>query len=138
MKKRFLLFLAWLHEYFHHPLENVRQANPVKPRKLYHNFGNICMAVPHTHAETTYLAKWPDRALSRTLLLQAIHSPNPLVEMDNMYSLPQDPNVDAPSYCNFCDFYRCGLPCPAFNRLADGSPVCETHKYIIIKHAQKA
>ena len=41
---------------------------------------------------------------------------------------------DVPAHCNFCDFYRYGIPCPLHNRFRDGSPVCDTHKYIIIKH----
>lgn len=133
MKHRYYLFLAWLHEYFHHPLPNIRSARVIVPRRLYSNFGNVCVAVPHSHEEKCALVKWPSRALPPTLLHQALHAPNPIAEIDNLYTLHIE-NVDVPSYCNLCDFYRYAIPCPFYNVLRNGQPVCNTHKYIIIRH----
>ena len=38
-----------------------------------------------------------------------------------------------PARCRLCDFNEKSIPCPFFNELADGSTVCDTHKYVIIK-----
>ena len=125
-----------MHDYFKHPLPNVRTAPYIKPKRLYHNFGHPCVCLSHTEQEQTRLRKWPDRALPLPLLLQAAHTPQPLHEMDNIYDtlFTKIKTEDVPAHCNFCDFYKCGLPCPLNNVLANGKPVCLTHKYIIIKN----
>lgn len=136
MKKKLYLLLAWLREYFKHPIENIRTADPIVPNRTYRNFGNICICVPYTSEEIYYLAKWPEYALPLTLVLQASHSGNTLRELDNMYSSLYDhvPKSQVPSKCVLCDFYKSGIPCPLNNHFKDGSTACDTHKYIIIKH----
>lgn len=103
MKRKIYLFIAWLHEYFKHPLQNVRTADYIVPKRLYDNFGNVCICVPHTHGEHKHLQRWPDRALPLPLLLQAYHSPEPLHELDNMYSQLYNKikTDDIPAHCNF-------------------------------------
>lgn len=137
MKRKIYLFLAWLHDYFKHPLPNARNADYIKPNTLYRNFGNICVCVRRTAAEENHLRRWPDMALPVPLLLQALHSAHPMSELDAIYArlfnIIEAPDI--PSHCNFCDFYIHGIPCPLHNHFANGVEVCNTHKYIIIKRA---
>lgn len=137
MNRKLYLFRAWMHDYFHHPLPNIRTADPIVPRRLYLNFGNLCVCEPHSPAEARHLRKWGPHALPLPLLLQALHSPSPMDEIDMMYDkLSNKLQLDnIPAHCNLCDFYRCGIPCPLHNQLRDGSPVCTSHKYVILKHA---
>ena len=40
---------------------------------------------------------------------------------------------DLPVRCQLCAFNEKAIPCPYFNLLAEGSKVCDTYKYVIIK-----
>jgi len=157
----FDLFRSWLHDYFKHPLENIRQARPIIPGRLYSNFGNICKAVPMTDEELAFVA-----AHKFALPLGVLTAvPGASIQfMEDLYSELGDEKEELdtqtgdlnelykkqkelqrtqlrisfddgiPSRCNLCDFHKNGIPCPLYNILKDGSTVCDTHKYIIIKH----
>lgn len=135
MKKQhyFDLLRLWMRNYFKHPVENIRQAKPIVPGRLYRNFGNICKAVPMTASELRYVKECEGyEALSPYLLKDLDKSGNGL---SSLRELQQKGAEDAvPVRCNLCDFYKYGIPCPVHNVLADGSTVCDTHRYIIIKH----
>lgn len=139
MKKRYYfdLLRIWQREYFKHPVENIRQAKPIIPGHLYHNFGNICKAVPMSASELRYVAGFSEyEALSPYLLRDIDKSGNGL---ESIIELQKEGGEDAvPVRCNLCDFYKYGIPCPVHNVLADGSTVCDSHKYIIIKRAPHA
>ena len=113
-----ILELIWvrIRKYFRHPLEDLRQANPVVPGRLYSNFGYVCKAVPYTREE-------------RRLIGCSIEE------------LPEDMQRSAakweevPVHCLLCDFQKKGVPCPLYNVLADGRTVCDTHRYVIIKNS---
>ena len=135
MKKLYLdLFRLWVRSYFKHPLENIRQANPIIPNRIYHNFGNACKAVPLSSAELKYISESSKyHALPPCLLKDIDKSGNGL---HSIRELQQHCGEDGiPVRCNFCDFHKNGVPCPVCNVLKDGSTVCDTHKYIIIKPA---
>lgn len=125
------LFRAWLHDYFRHPLPSLRAAITVHPRRLYAYFGRIVKAVPLSRSERALIDAHP-LALPLPLLREARREHDPLAAMCARYALPAASD-DIPSRCNFCDFYLHGLPCPNCNTLPDGSTVCDTHRYIIIK-----
>jgi len=133
MKKPYYdLFRIWLRQYFKHPIENIRQANPVVPRRIYHNFGNICKTVPLSSSELKYIRESDDcHALSPYLLKDLDKCGNSLQSMRELQQHTGEYGV--PVRCNFCDFYKHGLPCPVHNVLADGTTVCDTHRYVIIK-----
>lgn len=67
---------------------------------------------------------------------------SPVGELNELYKKQKElqraqlciPDDGIPSRCNLCDFHKLGIPCPLYNVLKDGSTVCDTHKYIIIKH----
>lgn len=119
---------AWLREYFRHPLENLRQANPVQPKRLYNYFGYTVKLLPMSSDERKALKSWPDMALPPNILAN-MHA---LSAISRFYD--ENPvQSDIPARCNFCGIYRKSLPCPYFNILADGSTACEHGKYVIIK-----
>lgn len=124
----------WLREYFRHPVENIRQARPIIPNTFYRNFGNVCKAVPYTADELRYVRESQGcEALSPYLLRDLEKSGNGL---QSIRELQQKGGTDSvPPQCNLCDFYKWGLPCPLYNTLPDGSQVCDSHRYIIIKRA---
>lgn len=135
MKKRYYdLFRLWMREYFKHPLENIRQAKPIVPGRLYSNFGNACKAVPMTERERQ-LVREADGALPFELLRDLKASEHTCRQLRHLYELPDIAQREIPSRCSLCDFYRQGIPCPLYNVLKDGSTVCDTHRYIIIKPA---
>jgi len=115
------LDLIWLRirEYFKHPAEDIRQANPIIPGRLYSNFGYICKAVMGTHGAipSCMLSDKGNTDLKNLRQLHTVVAEKP----------------DLPARCNLCDFYKEGLPCPVYNLLKDGTVVCDTHKYVILK-----
>lgn len=128
----FDLMRLWLRNYFKHPVENIRQANPIIPGRLYHNFGNVCKAVPMSASELRYVRECSDyEALSPYLLKDIDKSGNGIASIRELQQKGGEDSV--PVRCNFCDFYKNGIPCPVHNVLADGTTVCDTHRYIIIK-----
>lgn len=141
MKKHYFdLFRLWLREYFKHPLENIRQANPIVPGRLYRNFGNVCKAVPLTRQEQALIREM--KVTDHGEIVPS-HTPEALMElarsahgnhrMVKEYQALFDKEDNVPPRCLFCDFHRMGIPCPIHNILANGSTVCDSHKYIIIK-----
>lgn len=149
MNKYFIdLVRLWLYDYFKHPVENIRQANPIIPGRLYRNFGNICKAVPFTREERRFLddaqaalleaaKNVPDAATSGI-------SPDGLIEMvrlsgGNLKSIEgvriDTAKSDLPPKCYICDFHYKGIPCPIVNALKDSSCVCDSYRYVIIKQA---
>ena len=153
MKKHYFdLFKLWLRTYFKHPLENIRQANPVVPGRLYYNFGNVCKAVKYNEVEQKVI----DEAEAAILEASVINpdnssmsfSPEGILEMvRSVHGDVSDVDVlrqaisehdDTPPRCMLCDFHKLGIPCPIYNQLKDGSTVCDTHRYVIIKQAPHA
>ena len=65
---------AWLREYFRHPLENLRQANPVQPKRLYNYFGYTVKLLPMSSDERKALQHWPDMALPPNILAKSSSS----------------------------------------------------------------
>ena len=131
--------LIWLavRQYFKHPVENIRQADPIKPARLYENYGYICKAVPYNAIEQAKVnADDYDRSLSLDdkLLLELVRSKG-LRNKEGIESLQRDAleASSTPVSCQLCDFAKTGIPCPLYNRLKDGSTVCDTHKYVILK-----
>ncbi len=135
MKKRYFdLFQLWVREYFKHPLENIRQAKPIVPGRLYSNFGNACKAIPMTERERKLVRDTDALGALPFELLSDVKDAD-IRQLKNLYELPDVAQRDIPSRCSLCDFYRRGIPCPLYNVLKNGSTVCDTHKYIIIKPA---
>ena len=131
------LDLLWLRirEYFKHPAEDIRTANPVVPGRLYSSFGYIVKAEPLTEREALFIKQSANRgALPIELLRDIKHSPDAIKQIAQLQEMPGLSLTDLPSRCNFCDFHRQGLPCPIYNILQDGSVVCDSHKYIILKN----
>ncbi len=131
------LELLWLRvrEYFKHPAEDIRQANPIVPKRLYYCFGNIVKAVPLSEAEKEFikLSGESGGALPVELLRDLKFNKNKVGQLLQLQQMPNMPQSGLPARCNFCDFYLNGLPCPLFNILKNGETVCDTHKYIILK-----
>ena len=137
MKKNYIdLFRLWLRNYFKHPVENIRQANPIVPGRLYHNFGNACKAVAMTERERQLIRQTEKLGALPIELLRDIKEYD-LRQVRQLYSLPDVSQKEIPSRCSLCDFYKKGVPCPLFNILKDGSTVCDTHRYVIIKPAPR-
>ena len=135
MKHRLDLLRLWLRSYFGHPVESIRQADPVIPGRFYRNFGNICKAVPYTADEQQYVKESQGcEALSPYLLRDLEKAGNGLQSLRELQKQGGDQSV--PPQCNLCDFYKWGVPCPLVNALADGSNVCDTHRYVIIKRVK--
>lgn len=141
-KHYFDLFRLWLQTFFKHPVENIRQANPIIPGRLYHNFGNICKAKPYRPAELDKI-----NSIQKSAMPFQSHDPDALLHIVRsvqgnkdavsaiQQSLSSEDNL--PPRCMFCDFHLRGVPCPIYNTLADGSTVCDTHRYIIIRPVSK-
>lgn len=130
------LDLLWLkvRTYFKHPAEDIRQANPIIPGRLYDNFGYICKAVPLSAPERLYIKQSENRgALPIELLRDIKPGKDMLNQIRQLEDITGLTATDLPARCNFCDFYHQGVICPLYNRLADGSVVCDTHKYVILK-----
>lgn len=135
--------LLWLRirEYFKHPAEDIRQAHPIVPGRLYTNFGYICKAVPYSRKEKELLEKIKaEKSDGRTDLLYDTISKE-VFGFSMRGATENDPIQeevarlnDLDCSCFFCDFHRKSIPCPLYNSLEDGSPVCDTHKYVIIKN----
>ena len=126
--------LIWLRirEYFKHPVEDLRQAKPIVPGRLYSNFGYVCKAKPLSKEEIGYISAMSDlNALPACLFYD-----RPINDVDRLRQLHGmvTETTDAPVRCEFCDLYRLGLPCPVYNMLEDGSVVCDTNKYVILKN----
>lgn len=151
MKPYFDLLRLWLREYFKHPVENIRQANPIVPGRLYRNFGNICKAVPYTNEQTALLEE-EKRVKLKAASAKVVEdtssgspsgiSPEGALEMirtsggnkkiaEELQMIFQQGNLEAK--CAFCDFDKKGIPCPIHNKLPNGRCVCDTHRYVIIK-----
>ena len=127
------LDLIWLRirEYFKHPAEDIRQANPIIPGRLYSNFGYICKAVKHTAAEKSYLQDMGTHGAIPSCMLSDKGNTD-LKNLRQLHTVVAE-KPDLPARCNLCDFYKEGLPCPVYNLLKDGTVVCDTHKYVILK-----
>lgn len=135
MNKKLDLLWLRIREYFKHPAEDIRQANPIVPGRLYSSFGYICKAVPLTEREKLFIKQTENvGALPVELVRDMKHGDDVVKQIAELNNMPDMPHTDLPSRCNFCDFYRSGIPCPFFNILADGSTVCDSHKYIILKN----
>ena len=131
------LDLIWLRirEYFKHPAEDIRQEEQIVPGRIYSNFGYICKAVPMTSREKTYLERHADDgALPVELLRDHGDRAQTVGELEQYRLIPGLPKADLPARCDLCDFYRKSIPCPIYNTLKDGSVVCDTNRYIIIKN----
>lgn len=140
------LDLLWLkiRQYFKHPVENIRQAVPIKPGRLYENYGYICKAVPYTAREQLLVNadlandEQERMALDSDILLEQVKAVG-IRNTDDIQRLQQEASEvsTAAVSCQLCDFAKVGLPCPIYNQLKDGSTVCDTHKYIILKRPEK-
>ena len=138
-----LLWLA-IRQFFKHPVENIRQANPIKPGRLYENYGYICKAVPYTPREQILVNNYLNTdekagiALDSDILLEQVKALG-IRNTDEIKRLQQEAAMasNTPVCCQLCDFAREGIPCPIYNQLKDGTSVCDTHKYIILKTPKK-
>lgn len=131
-----LLWLA-IRKYFKHPAENLRQASPIQPGRLYENFGYICKAVPYTKDELQAVnndKRDDSPGLDEEMLLEIVKSKG-LRDKAGIAALQRDAleASSTPASCRFCDLARYHLPCPLYNTLKDGTTVCDTHKYVILK-----
>jgi hypothetical protein len=108
MEKFLDLINAWAHEYFKHPLPDIRVTKAIKPGKLYQHYGYIIKAVPLSKKEVNAIK----------------------------YEKKKYGNTDKPSAkCQQCPLYK-NLPCPLYNTLKNGKTVCDYNRYKIIKNAQ--
>ena len=132
------LDLLWLkvRTYFKHPAEEIRQARPIVPGRLYTSFGYICKAIPLTAKERLFLQQTENIGALPIELLRDINPNQDMVHQISQLNTLDIPHTDLPSRCNFCAFHHRGLPCPFYNILKDGTTVCDTHKYIILKEQQ--
>ena len=134
MNRTFDLLWLRIREYFKHPAEDIRQAKPIVPGRLYTSFGYIVKAVPLSERERLFIKQSEKAGALPVELLRDIDSGGDIIrQIIQLHVMPDIPNTGLPSRCNFCDFYRKGLPCPVYNILKDGSVVCDTNKYIILK-----
>jgi hypothetical protein len=130
------LDLLWLkvRTYFKHPAEEIRQVKPIIPGRVYTSFGYIVKAVPLTEREKLFIKQTENRGALPIELLRDIKPDSDMVkQLSQLQEIPGMQSSELPSRCNFCDFYHNGLPCPIYNILQDGSVVCDSHKYVIIK-----
>ncbi len=131
------LDLLWLkvRTYFKHPADDIQQANPVVPGRLYTSFGYICKAVPLNKEELSFIQQTKDTGALPVELLRDIKPGADVIrQIRQLQDITGLNTSDLPSRCNFCAFYHKGLPCPIYNMLQDGSTVCDTHKYVILKN----
>ena len=141
MNRTFDLIWLRIREYFKHPAEDLRQACPVVPGRLYKNFGYVCKAVPYNKKEREVIEKiQSENKDGRTDTLYDMVS-NEVFGCSLRAAAPNDPIQeevarlnDLDIHCFFCDFHRKSIPCPIYNTLSDGSCVCESHKYVILKN----
>lgn len=136
MKK--ILDLIWLRirNYFRHPVENIRQADPIVPGRLYENFGYICKAVRYSLSEQARVlqeAPADGIAIPPEALMEQVKVIGNNQKMIKDLERAHSDSQDVPVRCRLCGFHEKAIPCPYFNRLADGTTVCDTHKYVIIK-----
>jgi len=134
-----IIELIWLkiREYFKHPAENIRQARPIVPGRLYRNFGRICKAVRYTAEQKEYLSKEPDEVTSGVYdaeglieLVRQVKGDRRIVEhVKEMVGSASD----LPAKCSLCDFHKMGIPCPIYNVLKDGRTVCDVYRYEVIR-----
>ena len=112
------LELIWvkIREYFKHPVEDLRQAQPIVPKRVYSNFGYLVKAVPYTQKE-----------------LELINTPK--AELPEEMRIEAGRWMDIPNHCLLCDLQKKGVPCPFYNTLKDGRTVCDVYKYVIIKNS---
>ena len=144
MNRTFDLIWLAIRQFFKHPVENIRQANPIKPGRLYDNYGYICKAVPYTAREQLLVNVYLDNdekvdmELDPEILLEQVKAVG-IRNTDEIKRLQQEASIasNTPVCCQLCDFAKVGLPCPIYNQLKDGSTVCTTNKYIIIKNPTK-
>ena len=131
------LDLLWLkvRTYFKHPAEDIRQAKPIVPGRLYTSFGYIVKAVPLTMRERLFIRQSLNRGALPVELLRDIKPSKEMVrQLHQLEEITGLNHSDLPARCNFCDFYRKGIPCPIYNILKDGTVVCDTHNYVILKN----
>lgn len=134
MNRNFELLWLKVRTYFKHPAEEIRQAIPIIPRRLYMSFGYICKAVPLTERERLFIKQTEGMGALPIELLRDIKPGDDMMRsISQLQELPNLQGSDLPSRCNFCAFYHNGLPCPMYNILQDGTTVCDTHKYVILK-----
>jgi hypothetical protein len=119
---------AWFREYTKHPLESLRQAEVIRPRRLYDHYGYIVKPVPLASEERKALSRWPDMALP-SAVLSGMYT----VSSISRYYDEHKVSTSVPARCNLCDLYRHSLPCPYFNVLRNGDIACKHFKYVIIK-----
>ena len=133
--------LLWLRirEYFKHPAEDLRQAKPIIPGRLYNNFGYICKAIPFSSSEKAKIEKIrKDKQEQKSGELERLVTEEMLngnTSSGNMFAVGDEVARlnSVGDGCFFCDFHRKCIPCPFYNTLKDGSDVCDTHKYVILK-----
>lgn len=144
MNRFFDILELWMRDFFKHPVENIRQANPIVPGKLYSNFGNICKAVKYNKTEKEFIAEATMMANLETSgeSHKRSLSPDGIMEMVRTTGCNKEAierlqeyinQSDLPAKCCFCDFHKRGIPCPIHNQLWNGATVCDSHRYIIIK-----
>lgn len=141
MNRMFELIWLRIREYFKHPAEDIRQAQPIVPGRLYANFGYICKAVPYNKREKDIIRRInSENGEGRKQLLY-----NTIMEEIGGCKIEGIGTVDCVQeetdrlnemdcHCVFCDFHRKAIPCPLYNTLEDGSTVCDTYKYVILKN----
>lgn len=117
LKDRIILAVL---QYFGYKPDNIRQALIV-PGKYYYNFGNIVKAVPISRQEHL------ERQTLLCNMLEGAEERN-LAEEKSMTDTIK-------SGCLSCPFFET-LPCPINLNLPDGTKICHSHKFIIIKKAE--
>lgn len=137
MNRTFDLLWLRIREYFKHPAEDIRQADPIVPGRLYENFGYICKAVryrPHEQAAVDGDKAAGYDGLQPDVLLELVRNKG-IRDRESIGAIQREADTwqDTPASCRMCDFRRAAIPCPLYNRLADGTTVCDTHKYVILK-----
>lgn len=137
MKRKIELIWLRIREYFKHPAEEIRQARPIVPGRLYSNFGYICKAIryrPHEQ-EMVDNDQNNESGLSQEILLEQVKCVG-LRNQESIKAMQQEADnyQTMPAKCRICAFQQNGIPCPVYNELADGTIVCDTHKYIILKN----
>jgi hypothetical protein len=141
MNRTFDLIWLRIREYFKHPAEDIRQAVPIVPGRLYTNFGYICKAVPYNKKESGIIEKIREEkengqtdmlydTISKEILGFKVSSISPADPIQEEVARLNELDCG----CIFCDFHRKAIPCPLYNQLSDGSTVCDTHKYVILKN----
>lgn len=115
LKDRLILAVM---SYFGHKPERIRQAQII-PGKYYNNFSYICKAVPISQQEHY------ERQVLICRMLENHENRMPYDREQTLYE-------QIKSGCDTCPFNE-QLPCPLNLSLPDGSKICHSHKFIIIK-----